>query len=264
MAKTKVTGKPEEWFEEEKREHEASDSDEPWAKQYCMARISSQPEGYDGAQRYCSEWRDGNLYEIGDNWLCKFHGGKGGPTPENLDKLANMTHGMNATREHLVEDFDEKDRALYDWIVDSYAEAYDIDVENDPNAAYDLHRYAAEAVRAERGRGYLIEEGEVTEQKRFSEDGSVVIDENGEIVTEKSEHYLTKMLDRQDKKLTQLANALGISRKDRLKRDQTDDAVEAITKGFSELGAAFLNREEREYDPDDQPWDEDNEPESES
>lgn len=258
MAHDKVTGKPKEWFEEKRKDHKPVNQHDYFEDQYCMAKIPRQPDDYDGPTRYCAipkEW----LYKVGDSKRCKFHGGKVEPNPQNLEKLAAMKHGMNALRQHVVQDFSEKDRALYDWIVESFSENYDIDVENDPNAAYDLHRYAAEAVRAERGRGHLLEEGEVHETEKVSDEGNVVVDEDGEIVTEKSEHYLAKMMDRQDKKLTKLAKALGITRQDRLRRDQTDDAVEAITKGFSELGSAFLQRDEQDYDPDSTPWEGDDE-----
>jgi hypothetical protein len=254
MAHDKVTGKPRPWFEKERREY---DGDEPFHMQYCMAEIPRLPPDYDGPPRYCRASRGGGgeqIYSVGDTRHCRFHGGKGGGAengnPENLDPLANMKHGMDALRRNLVEDFDDKDRALYDWIVNNFTEAYDLDPQGDPQVAYDLHRYAAEIVRAERGRGYLIEEGEISEQEVRDDNGMVVIDEHGDVVTKKSEHYLHSMLHQQDNKLSKMAKSLGIERRDRLKRDQTDDAVEAITEGFTELGDAFLSRDEQEYDPD--------------
>lgn len=230
------------------------DGDEPFDERYCLAKIPNQPEDYDGPVRFCI-----NRETYGKSERCKFHGGKTDPTPrpENLDKLAAMKHGMTATREHLVEDFDEKDQALYDWIVDSFPEAYGIDVEEDPQATYDLHRLAAEIVRAERGRGYLIQEGEVSEVEVRDDDGRLVIDENGEVVTKKSQHYLADMLKDQDNKITKLERELGISRKERLKRDGNEDAVEVIAQGFSELGRGLLDREDTDYDPDEKPWEED-------
>lgn len=192
---------------------------------------------------------------MGSGWLCPYHGGKGNPNAQNLDKLGAMKHGMDATRAHLVEDFDEKDRKLYDWILDEYPEAYDINVSEDPSAAYDLHRLAAEIVRAERGRGYLISEGEVTEKEQYNDEGRLVYDDEGNVVTEKSEHYLAKMMHRQDKKITKLQKELGITRKERERQSTNDEAVEAI-KSFSELGADLMRRDEKDYDPDDQPWEE--------
>lgn len=224
----------------------------PVEEQYCLSQIPCQPEEYDGPVRFCT--RQQLSCGPPDNYRCKFHGGTSEGEPENLDKLAPMKHGMHATREHLIEDFDDKDEALYEWIIGTWPEAYDIDIENDPNAAYDFHRLAAEVVRAERGRGFIIEEGEVNEQERVSDEGNVVVGDDGEVVTEKSEHYLAGMMQRQDNKITSLERELGITRKERQKQDSTDDAVDAI-KGFANLGAAFLDKGSGDdYDPEDEPW----------
>lgn len=222
---------------------------------HCLAKIPRQPDDYDGPTRYCMS---DNTEQMGSSWRCKHHGGAGNVNLDNLDKphLAAMKHGMNATREHLVDDFDDKDEALYDFIVDNYVEAYDIDIESDPSAAYDLHRLAAEIVRAERGRGFLLDEGEVNETPVRNEEGRVVVDDNGEVVTEKSEHYLAKMMHRQDKKISNLESELGVSRKERLKHDQADNAVEAF-KNFAEVGQTILDRESRNFDGDEEPWKED-------
>lgn len=247
MAKQSVSGRTQEEIEQLRQQY---DGDMDFEQRYCLAKIPHQPEDYDGPQRYCVK-RD--THQLGDAWLCPYHGGSGEVQSQNLEKLAPMKHGMYAARDHLIEDFDEKDEALYEWIIESYPEAYDIDVEASPADAYDLHRLAAEIVRAERGRGYLIEEGEVKEEDKYTEEGVLVRDESGEVVTEKSEHYLSQMMHRQDKKITQLQKELGITRKERERRDATDDAVDAV-KAFSELGQKFLDRENKEYDPDDKPW----------
>lgn len=250
MSKKKVTGKTLEEVEELRSEY---DGDEPFEQHYCLAKIPNQPPDYQGPDRYCYY---SETHQRGSNWLCKHHGGKGSHDPDNCEKLAAMTHGMTATQENLLRDFDEKDTALYNWIMSEWPEAYDISLEEDPTARYDFHRLATEIVRGERGRGHLIEEGEITENERYSEDGSIIIDDSGEVVTEKSEHYLAGMLDRQDRKITSLEKELGISRKERLRQDSTDDAVESI-KGLAQLGSAFLSREENEYNSDDAPWEED-------
>lgn len=254
MATFKVTGKTESEIEELRSEF--YDSLEDWKKEtsfednYCLAKIPKQPPEYDGPDRYCTLRR---VKKVGNSYHCEFHGGAGNGNPENLEKLAPMKHGMHATRDHLIEDFDEKDQALYDWIVEEWPDSYDIPLEDDPQAAYDFHRLAVEVVRAERGRGFLIEEGEITETEKISEDGSIVIDDTGEIVTEKSEHYLAKMMHRQDKKISEIEKELAITRKERQRQDSTDSAVEAI-KDFASLGDAFINRDENEYDPDNKPW----------
>lgn len=220
---------------------------------HCLARIAKQPDEYDGPQRYCVSR---NVINTGRAWLCKHHGGA---TPmdydlseEGYDGSDSIKHGMFATQENLIDDFSEKDKALYDWVLREYPKAYDIDLESDPSSQYDLHRLAVEIVRAERGRGWLIQEGEVNETEVRDEDGRIVVDENGEIVTEKSQHYLSDMLHKQDKKITKLEKELGITRKERRKFDQTDDAVDAI-KNFAELGTDLLARKEKDFEPED--WD---------
>jgi hypothetical protein len=253
MAKHKVTGKTEEELEAAFEEYNGTRDE--FEEAYCLAKIPRLPDDYNGPERFCFNNR---TIPTGSNDLCKFHGGKRSDdwNTENLDTLGNMKHGMNATREHLIEDFDEKDEALYNWIVTSFPEAYDIELEDDPQAQYDLHRLAAEIVRAERGRGFLIQEGEVNEEPVRNDEGRVVLDDAGEIVTEKSQHYLADMMHKQDNKITKLERELGISRKERLKRETQEDALEAVTKGFTELGEAFLQRDSKDYDPDEKPWQE--------
>lgn len=256
MASESVTGKTTEELDELREQYTDRHGDDPewpsFENKHCLAPIPRQPPDYDGPDRFCILQRD--LVDAGDTVRCNIHGPTG--DRDSLDKLANMKHGMNATREHLIEDFDEKDEALYDWITNRYPEAYDIPVDEDPQAVYDLHRLAAEVVRAERGRGYLIEEGEIHDKEVRNDEGQVVIDNEGNVVTEKSEHYLAQMMHRQDKKISNLEKELGISRKERLRQDSTDEAVDAV-KNFAELGAAFLQRDENDYDPDSEPWGDD-------
>lgn len=257
MATQEVSGATQEEVDEKRANFDGTEDE--WQQKYCLAKIPHQPEDYDGPPRYC---QNTDTNKLGSNYLCKFHGGAREDDFEdiienNLTPLGNMKHGMKATLKNLVKDFDEKDKALYNWITESYPEAYDIDLEQDPASAYDLHRLAAEIVRAERGRGYLIREGEVKEEPVRNEEGRVVVDEHGEMVTEKSSHYLAQMMKDQDNKITKLEKELGITRKEQLRQDQSNEAVEALTKGFTELGAAFLQRDEKDYDPDDEPWDDD-------
>lgn len=272
MAKNVVTGVTEEEMERRRREYAKKryqraerlgirqDEIPTFKEKYCRARIGKLPDDYDGPDRYCMNTTS---YMVGKHpggrrALCKFHGGKGFDntepgTVERPDGPMYIKHGMYAELDNLIDDFDEKEQALYDWIYKSHREAYDIDVEEDPSAAYDLHRLAAEIVRAERGRGWLAKEGEVHEREVRNDEGRIVIDEDGEVVTEKSEHYLANMMHRQDSKLNQIKKELGITRKERLKQDSTDNAVEAI-KSFAELGNSIIDRDSKNYDPDDKPW----------
>lgn len=262
MARENVTGATKKELAQLRTEFENNKRDVAGApsfeETYCLAKIGKQPDDYDGPVRKCTQK---NVMPYGSGWTCPKHGGATGINPNYHDEFTeahHIEHGMYATRENLIDDFSEKDWALYNWVLREYPKAYDIDVTKDPASQYDLHRLAVAIVRAERGRGYVVSEGEVREQEVRNEEGRVVIDDDGEIVTEKSEHYLSEMLRKQDKKITKLEKELGITRKERRKHDQTDDAVEAI-KNFAELGATFLERDEKDYNPDDTPWEDSNE-----
>lgn len=258
MAKDTLTGLTEEELVErrdtyESRREKRGETDErpPFEDRFCLWTIPNQPEDYDGPPRYCMHIA--TEMQGPRRTVCPVHHQKNfGGAEENLEdpRTAATKHGMNAKLENLRRDFTDKDKALYDWIVDGYADAYDIDVENDPAAAYDLHRLAAEIVRAERGRGWLIREGEVHEKDRYSDEGALVRDKHGDVVTEKSEHYLAGMMHRQDKKLTDLHRELLVSRKERAKNENEKKVADGF-KEFSEVGAALLGREENDYDPDD-------------
>lgn len=256
MSSLEVTGKTQQDFAALRDEYNESERGMPFEQYYCLSKITQQPDDYDGPQRYCS-LRGDLLHDCKNGERrCKYHGGVGentGGSPENLEPLNRMKHGLKATEENLIKDFDKKDRALYEWVIDTYPEAYDIDLDADPNTRYDLHRLAVEMVRAERGRGYLLQEGEVKEQEVRDESGMIIIDDNGDIVTEKSQHYLNDMMYQQDNKITKLEKELGISRKEQRKGDSADAVADAI-EGFTELGSAFLSREDTDYDPDERPW----------
>jgi hypothetical protein len=249
MASKRVTGRTREQIEGLRLRHEYLDRDKDFEEQYCLSPIPRQPDDYQGPDRFCVN--QGYISKIGSEYRCKYHGGDG--TTEHLDKLANMKHGLRAEDDSLMEDFSEKDETLYQWITEEWPESYDIDTSTDPQAAYDFHRLALAVVRAERGRGYVIEEGEVHEEEKVSEEGALVVGSDGEVVTEKSEHYLSNMLNRQDNKITKIEKELGITRKERDRSSKQDDAIDAM-KGFEALGQKFLGREEKSYDPDDEPW----------
>lgn len=254
MAVNVVTGMTEEELEERKQTYddrtERKSLDRPaFEDRFCLIKIPHQPPDYDGPQRYCTQIAHKTQ---GSRTICKVHHRPNfGGNEENLEdpRTAAITHGMNAKLENLRRDFDEKDEALYEWIVDKYTEAYDLDLEDDPATAYDLHRLAAEIVRAERGRGHIIKEGEVQEKDRYSSEGQLIVDEHGQVVTEKSQHYLSDMMNRQDKKISDLQRELLVSRRERAKQDSVDEAVDGF-KTFAEVGAELINREENEYDPE--------------
>jgi hypothetical protein len=244
MAKKSVSGKTEDELDELRKEFENSPASEEktFEQAYCLAKIPRQPDDYDGPDRFCAS-TDLRRWD-----LCKFHGGAGCGNAENLDPLANMKHGMYATEEHLVEDFDEKDRALYDWVLTTYPEAYDIDLIEDPSSHHALRNLAIEMVRAERGYGYLIREGEKVEKPVRNAEGELVVDGDGEVVTEDSEHYLAGMMNRQNNLLISIKKSLGITRKQRLEREETSEGTEAI-ETIAEIGAEVIDPDAKEYDP---------------
>ena len=236
MASNEVTGKT----AEQVRDRRAEFSEKPRGQIYdfedcfCLAKIPRQPDDYDGPDRYCfSRTLDA------DTKICKHHGGAGDPS--KLEKLANMKHGFHATREHLKEDFSDADQDLYDWVVESWPEAYEVDISEDPLAEYEFHALAVEIVRAERAEGFLIKEGEDNVKKVFGP--------TGEVEYEKVPHYLSDMLQRQRKLIMKMEDNLGISRKKRLANETAKDATEAF-KSFAEVGASLINDADTEYDPD--------------
>lgn len=255
MGLSKQTGRTKEQLKEMREEFDPEEAGMSFNERYCLAKIPNQPPEYDGPVRYCIRR---HTLPLGDNWLCEYHGGAGQVNEDNLTEFPNMKHGMRATQEGLAKNFDDKDQALYNWIMDEWPEAYDVNLDEDPSARYDMHRLAVEVVRAERGRGYLVSEGEVQEEEVRGDDGRVVIGDDGEVVTRKSQHYLHDMLYRQDKKITDLEKELGISRKERLRQDTSDSAVDAI-KSFVELGSEFIDRDDKDYDPNSEPWSGDDE-----
>lgn len=238
MASNEITGKTKSQLRERRKEFSETNRSDiyDFEECFCLAKIPRQPDDYDGPSRYCFS----RNIEM-DTYLCKHHGGAGEPHPENLDPLANMKHGMNAKRENLREDFSESDRQLYDWIVEKWPEAYDVNLEEDPLAAYEFHALAVEIVRAERTEGFIIREGEDNEKRVFGPDGSVYHEE--------IPHYLADMLQRQRKLIMRMEDNLGISRKKRMQNEQAKDATE-VMKSFAEVGASLISDTDTEYDPD--------------
>jgi hypothetical protein len=243
MASNEVTGKTERELEEIRKEFSQKPRSDLYDFEdcYCLAKIPRQPEDYDGPTRYCASRNLNHKTKT-----CTFHGGAGHPNPQNLDPLANMKHGMNAKRENLIKDFSDADRELYDWIVEEWPEAYDVDLVEDPLAEYEFHALAVEIVRAERGAGYVIGENEKGQKKIFGPDGSVHYED--------VPHYLADMLQRQRKLIMRMEDNLGISRKKRMQNQQAQDTTE-VMKSFAEVGASLISNADADYDPDD--WDPD-------
>lgn len=236
MASKGITGKTAEQVRERRTEFSESNAAEwyDFEERFCLAKIPHQPDDYDGPDRYCFST---NL--DAETYICKHHGGAGDTL--GLDPLANMKHGFHATRENLKSDFSDADQELYEWILDEWPEAYDVDLGEDPLAKYEFHALAVEIVRAERAEGFLIEEGEDNVKKVFGP--------TGEVEYEKVPHYLSDMLQRQRKLVMKMEDNLGISRKKRLANETAKDATEAF-KSFAEVGASLINDDDAEYDPE--------------
>lgn len=236
MASKGVSGKTAEQVSQRREEFaETNRSDHyDFEECFCLAKIPRQPDDYDGPPRFCfSRTLDPDTY------ICKHHGGAGDPS--KLDPLANMTHGFHATRKNLESDFSDADQDLYDWVTSRWPDAYDIELEEDPQAEYAFHALGVEIVRAERAEGFLINEGEDNVKKVFGP--------TGEVEYEDIPHYLSDMLQRQRKLIMKMEDNLGISRKKRLQNEVAEDATEAF-KNFATVGKALIGADDNEYDPD--------------
>nr|BDD45073.1 hypothetical protein 5 [bacterium] len=242
MATQSVSGKTETELDQMRAEFADSPRSEWYDFEdcYCLAKIPRQPDDYDGPDRYCAK-RDLNH----DSKRCKFHGGAGHGNPDKLDKYANLKHSMNATRKALLDTMTREGNEwqvdLYEWVTEEWPEAYDIDVDSDPNAEYEFHALALEIIRAERAEGWIFKEGEKGRKKIFGPDGSVHYED--------VPHYLADMMQRQRKLIMRMEDNLGISRKARLKADETSDAADLI-KSFAEVGASLITKSDKAYDPD--------------
>ncbi|NUC72559.1 hypothetical protein HTZ84_09595 [Haloterrigena sp. SYSU A558-1] len=242
MATQSVSGKTKMELAEIRKEFEASPRSNHYDFEdcYCLAKIPRQPEGYDGPARYCVK-----RHLDPDSKRCKFHGGVGHGNPESLDKYANLKHGMKATRKALLDTMtregNEWQVELYEWVTEEWPEAYDVDTSTDPNAEYEFHALALEIIRAERAEGWIFKEGEKGQKRVFSPSGEMYFDD--------IPHYLADMMQRQRKLIMRMEDNLGISRKARLKADETNEAADLI-KSFAEVGASLITKSDRAYDPD--------------
>ena len=211
---------------------------------FCLAKIPRQPEDYDGPDRYCVS------RNVKKNGRCKFHGGAGHGNPEKLDKYANLKHGMNATRQAILDTMtregNEWQVELYEWVTEEWPTAYDIDLSEDPNAEYEFHALALEIVRAERAEGWIFKEGEKGQKRVFAPTGEMYYDD--------VPHYLADMIQRQRKLIMSMEDNLGISRKKRMQNEQAQDATD-VMKSFAEVGASLISDTDAGYDPDE--WDPD-------
>ena len=251
MARGEVTGATPDELEELRegfRGTPVHESGVPFDTAYCLSEIGKQPEDYDGPTRYCkrraAKYEDDNGNERYAP-CCPFHGGRSNSaeTNENLDKLANLSHGYYAMQEHLLEDLGDEEREAYNRIMERGAEE-GITPEEDFFAWESLQALALNIVTDRRLRQMLNEEGVTRTVNIFGDDGSL-IDQQEE------EHHLIDISLKQRRLIEKLKENLALTRKH---RDEMDAIEEGATIEFlSEGMAEAINSDEQEYDPED--WD---------
>ncbi len=200
---------------------------------YCLAKIPRQPEDYDGPQRYCAS------NNVKHNGRCKHHGGDSEPHPENLEKLANLKHGMYATDKHLRETMNEREEELYEWVLE-WPKAYNIDLEADPSAAHDFQTLAIEIVREARGKDYILRNSEIREKGVYLPDGTMV-------ETEELPNTLNEAMASQVRLIQKIKDSLGITRKQQAKNEQVKNASEVMDGLVGAMSEMVSDK--KEYDP---------------
>lgn len=221
-----------------------------FVRAYCLSEIGKQPDDYDGPQRYCknyvAKYTDDNGKERRKP-CCDFHGGHSHTkkAEENLEKLANLSHGYYAMQEHLLEDLDDKERAAYDTIMEKGAEQ-GITREDDFFSWESLQSLALNIVTDRRLRKIVNQEGVVREVNEYSAQGQL-------LDTQEEEHHLLSISQSQRRLIEKLKDNLGLTRKHQDEMDAMDGGgtIQFLSEGME----SALKDEEKEYDPDD--WDED-------
>jgi hypothetical protein len=210
---------------------------------YCLNRIGKQPDEYDGPDRYCCK-RAGIMPDGTKAVACRFHGlNKGGGTPENLEKLAAVKHGMYATDEHLEGVFDEQDQKLYDFVM-SWAEAYGWpSKEQDPSRYDDLETIAINRVRVARSNEYILDEGEMDRQE--------IYDEGGNLRTITDAHGLSEDIRLKQKLILDIKKELGLTPKSASRMD-VDESEQSFNEQFAEVAADAVLGGSDGFDPDDE------------
>jgi len=234
-----VAGKTKEEIEELRAEFEESPASEwyEFEERYCLHKIPHQPEDYDGPDRWCGKTAQGSS----NYHRCHVHKTMGKPMPENLDKLANLKHGMYATDEHLLEKLEDDEIELYNEVL-SWAETYYIDPVNEPSVWDDLKMLAVERVRVYRTSKWMLTEGETREKPIFDAEGNFVENEDAPNVLSEEHRRLKSMV-------MSLKRDLGLTRKERMKQENLDDVSDSV-KGLSEAMSELVGGSDKEYEPD--------------
>ncbi|MFC6953763.1 hypothetical protein [Halorubellus litoreus] len=219
------------------------ETERPFEEAFCLMPIGKQPEEYDGPQRYCQ-----NRAKTNDDGskapFCRFHGGSfsSNPNLDNLDPLANMSHGFFLNRKHLMENFRDYEREFYEEVMYEWPEKYGIDFDEDPSAMEDMHALALAIIRDGRANDVINANRDLTTTKgNYGPDGSL-------LEREEQAHYLISEEQAQRRLVMKMKDELGISRKHRDEIGQAEDASRTVA-GLVEGMADALDKSEHEYDP---------------
>lgn len=249
MAFGEVTGLTVQEAAEKRHEYRKSPKYEntgiPFEEAYCLSRIGKQPDDYDGPTRYC-----GNRVSADEGaTLCRFHGKGIGGRKENLlpPNLANLRHGMHALPETIRETLSDEENTLLDDIL-TWPDTYGIDLDADPGAAHSFDTLALEIVRQYRGVLYILTNYEVNTKGVYAGDGSRLIDEHGQPVSEDVPNSLTQAYQAQVRLVESMKDSLGITRKQQKQNEQSEDRTAVMDDLAGALSS--LIGSESSYDPE--------------
>lgn len=220
----------------------------PFEEAYCLTRIGKQPEEYDGPTRYCQNRVSRG--EAGEHHpSCRFHGGKLGANSDNLVEphLANLKHAMYALPETIRETLSEEENELLDNVLE-WPDIYDIDLASDPASGHSFDTLALEIVRQYRGSLYILTEYEVNTKGVYAGDGSRLIDEQGQPVSEDVPNSLISAFQSQIRMIESIKDNLGITRKAQTDEKQTDERTDTID-GLSTALSGLIEQGAGSYDP---------------
>lgn len=248
MAKGEVTGGTPKELAQLRRDFEGTpvhESGIDFEQAYCLSEIGKQPEDYSGPQRYCEQRAAKYTDDSGKERYapcCRFHGGRShaNHTEENLEKLANLSHGYYAMQEHLLEDLTDEEEDAYETIMERGAEK-GITREDDFFSWESLQSLALNIVTDRRLRMIINEDGVQKTVNEYSAQGEL-LDRNDE------EHHLLGVSQSQRRLIEKLKENLGLTRKH---QDEMDAIEEGGTIEFLSEGMETALDDGEEYDPED-------------
>jgi hypothetical protein len=243
----------------------------PFETYYCLAECRQPPE-YTGPPRYCmmrpgrvseEEWEEHYAEEYGEYdpyhrvgryATCRKHLNvlyEVDPFPD-IDRgkpweaiLSNIQHGIYTEDEHLQMDFTDEEQERFDWIMETWPEAYDWPPRSQDPARYlILEKVATNVVRTDRGEEYLDDEGEITEIPIFTDEGV----DTGE--TEDQENALAREYRLLVSEVNNMLAELNVTPKQQSRSGSVEKGANALEQIGEAVGDAIVNSD-REYNPDD-------------